>query len=108
VLHKARAEINRKLKDVFRAQGLKPAQHRASCMIEDYQIRFSPLAKWFDGRIHETVAVFDLPRKHQERLKTTNGLECYHEELSGEPTWCASFQTVPAEKIDFSLGHGIV
>ena len=79
--HKARQEVHRELRDVFRAPGLEFAQHRASRMIANYQSRFSSLARWLEETIHEPLAVFALPREHRKRLRTTNGLERYHGEV---------------------------
>ena len=81
VSHKARQEVHRGLRDVFRAPGLDFAQQRASRMIADYQSRFSSLARWLEESIHEPLAVFALPREHRKRLRTTNGLERYHGEV---------------------------
>ncbi len=81
VPHKAREEVHRELRDVFRAPGLEFAQHRASRMVTDYQSRFSSLANWLEESIHEPLAVFALPREHRKRLRTTNGLERYHGEV---------------------------
>ena len=39
------------------------------------------LATWVDDHIKETLSVYRLPRKHRRRMKSTNMLERYNEEI---------------------------
>ncbi|MGD2156154.1 MAG: transposase [Anaerolineales bacterium] len=82
VTKKARHEVHQRLRDIFDAPNLELAQRRASRMILDYQNRFPDLASWLEETINETLAVFLLPREHHKRLRTTNGLERYHQEVN--------------------------
>ena len=81
VSHSAREEVHRKLRDVFRSPKLDFAQRRASRMISEYRSRVPDLADWMEKTIREPLAVFRLPQKHRKRMRTTNGLERYHEEV---------------------------
>lgn len=82
VTKKARQDVHRRLRDIFDAPDLELAQSSASRMILDYQSRFPDLASWLEETIHETLAVFLLPREHRKRLRATNGLERYHQEVN--------------------------
>jgi transposase-like protein len=82
VPHSARGEVHSKLRDMFRAPEYELAQQRASHMLTEYHGRFSKLAEWLEETIHEPLAVFMLPEKHRQRLRTTNGLERYHREVN--------------------------
>jgi transposase-like protein len=50
-------------------------------MVSTYQDRFPELANWLDETIDEPLNVFSLPSEHRKRLRTTNGLERYHQEV---------------------------
>lgn len=82
VTKRARQEVHRRLRDILDAPDLELAQSSASRMILDYQNRFPDLASWLEETIHETLAIFLLPREHRKRLRTTNGLERYHQEVN--------------------------
>lgn len=50
-------------------------------MISEYRRRVPDLADWMEETIREPLDVFRLPQKHRKRMRTTNGLERYHEEV---------------------------
>jgi putative transposase len=50
-------------------------------MISVYQDRFPELAIWLEETIAEPLTVFSLPAEHRKRLRTTNGLERYQQEI---------------------------
>ena len=63
VLRRDRAEVHDQLRDVFAAPDHEEAQRRAEQMIE------------------HPLTVFQLPKGHRVRLRTTNNLEKYHHEI---------------------------
>jgi putative transposase len=50
-------------------------------LIEIWRSRLPDLAAWMEETIEGPLGVFNLPPKHRKRLRTTNGLDRYHEEL---------------------------
>ena len=56
------------------------AKERARRLMEEWQDRFPALVEWLEETIQEPLAVFELPEAHRKRLRTTNGLERYHQE----------------------------
>jgi putative transposase len=50
-------------------------------MVSAYQDRFPELASWLEETIEEPLNVFSLPAEHRKRLRTTNGLERYQQEV---------------------------
>ena len=54
---------------------------RAEHMIEIWRIRFADLIVWMEETIEYPLCIFKLPSKHRKRMRTTNGLDRYHEEL---------------------------
>jgi transposase-like protein len=81
VPRRVRQEVHRQLRDLFDAPDQVQAQERANRMVSAYQDRFPELANWLDETIDEPLNVFSLPSEHRKRLRTTNGLERYHQEV---------------------------
>ena len=81
VHRRARQEVHRQLRDLFDAPGQAQAQERANRIVSTLQDRFPELATWLEETIDEPLNVFSLPSEHRKRLRTTNGLERYHQEV---------------------------
>jgi len=81
VPRRIRSEVHRQLRDVFNAPDQQQAKERASQVIANWQDRAPELANWLENTIEEPLAIFRIPDKHQRRLRTTNGLERYHQEV---------------------------
>jgi len=60
---------------------LRHAQRRAEQMIEQWSSRVPSFAEWLDETIEQSLTVFQLPKGHRLRLRTTNNLEKYHQEV---------------------------
>jgi transposase-like protein len=78
---RARQEVHRQLRDVFAAPDQEHAQERANWMVSAYQDRFPEFSNWLEDTIEEPLNVFSLPAEHRKRLRTTNGLERYQQEV---------------------------
>lgn len=81
VPRRARQEVHRQLRDLFNAPDQEQAQERANRMVSTYRDRFPELANWLEETIEEPLNVFSLPAEHRKRLRTTNGLERYQQEV---------------------------
>jgi len=81
VLRRDRAEVHDQLRDVFAAPDYEEAQRRAEQMIEQWSRRVSAFAEWLEETIEQPLTVFQLPKGHRVRLRTTNNLEKYHQEI---------------------------
>jgi len=81
VTRRARGEVHGQLRDVFEAPSLKEAKARAERLIEDWQDRSPEFVEWLEETIEDCLAVFTLPEGHRRRLRSTNGLERFHQEL---------------------------
>jgi len=78
---RARQEVHRQLRDLFDAPDQEHAQERANRMVSAYQVRFPELASWLEDSIEEPLNVFSLPSEHRKRMRTTNSLERYQQEV---------------------------
>jgi transposase-like protein len=81
VAKRVRTEVHRQLRDIFAAPDPPQANERARQMIEAWQDRSPELASWLEETIEAPLAVFSIPAKHQRRMRTTNGLERYQQEI---------------------------
>ncbi len=76
-----RAEVHDQLRDVFAAPDCEEAHRRAERMIEQWSHRVPAFAEWLEETIEQTLTIFQLPQGHRVRLRTTNNLEKYHQEV---------------------------
>jgi transposase-like protein len=65
---------------VFDAPDQKQACKRANRLIEEWAVTYPDLSDWLEETIEDALAVFVLPAAHRKRLRTTNGLERFHQE----------------------------
>jgi len=75
-----RDQIHSQLRDVFDAPDQKQAWKRANRLIEECEVSYPNLSDWLEETIADALAVFALPAAHRKRLRTTNGLERFHQE----------------------------
>src|SRR3989338_7139353 len=50
-------------------------------LIEKYRIRASEFAKWLDENIEEGFTIYQFPKEHQKKLRTSNGIERMNREI---------------------------
>jgi len=81
VSRRDRAEVHDQLRDVFAAPDGEEAHRRAKRMIERWRRRVPAFAEWLEETIEQTLTVFQLPKGHRVRLRTTNNLEKFHQEV---------------------------
>ena len=80
VPRRERDQIHSQLRDVFDAPDLKQAWQRANRLIEEWDVTYPDLSAWLEETIADALAVFALPASHRKRLRTTNGVERFHQE----------------------------
>jgi putative transposase len=76
------AAVSADIRDIFNAPSGKMAQSRLDFYVGKYRDVDTDLADWMEVNIPEGLAVFQLPKKHRKRLRTTNPLERLHEEIN--------------------------
>ncbi|TAN35172.1 IS256 family transposase [Patescibacteria group bacterium] len=81
VLQRTRKEVHARLRDLFDAPDAGAAKERARRLVAEWQGRFPELATWLEETIEQALTVFALPQEHRKRLRTTNGLERFEQEL---------------------------
>jgi putative transposase len=103
VTRRDRGEIHDQLRDVFAAPDNEEAHRRAERMIEQWGRRVPMFAEWMDETIEQTLTIFQLPKGHRIRLRTTNNLEKHHQEVARRtrvvrifPNWRSCLRLITA------------
>lgn len=78
---KLRKVLAGKVKDIFNAPDREQAQLRVNQMIALYENKYPQITEFLENSIHEVLACFNFPEEHRKRIRTTNGLERFHEEV---------------------------
>ncbi|MCJ7821234.1 MAG: IS256 family transposase [Bacteroidales bacterium] len=78
---KLRKALADKLKDIFNAPDREQAQLRVNQLIDLYENKYPQVAEFLENTSHEVLACFNFPEEHRKRIRTTNGLERFHEEI---------------------------
>lgn len=76
-----REEVHAGLRDVFNAPNGELAQQRARRLMDGWRERYPQLVEWMEETIEQPLTVFELPAAHRKRLRRTNGLERFNQEL---------------------------
>ena len=70
-----------KLKDIFNAPDREQAMQRVKELISLYENQHPQVAEFLENTAHEVLACFNFPEEHRKRIRSTNGLERFHEEI---------------------------
>jgi len=76
-----RGEIADVMRDVFNSPTLEMAQEMKSKAINLYQKRAPEFAKWLEENVDEGLTVYQHPRAHWKKLRTSNGVERVNREI---------------------------
>ena len=79
--HKMRSEVAEDIRDIFNAKDIDDAQAQLDRFFEKYKEAAPRLATWAEENLPEGFTVFQLPKEHQTRLRTTNMLERQNREI---------------------------
>jgi len=78
---KHRARLAEALRGIFGAASLTQARAAARACVSDWKASHPLVAGKIDGEIEECLACYDFPAAHRARIRTTNGLERFNQEL---------------------------
>ena len=70
-----------KLQDIFNAPDLEEALSRKNQLVEELQSDKPYISSWIDEDIESCFSVYHLPDNHRRRMKSTNMLERFNQEL---------------------------
>ena len=104
VLHKVRdkAWIKGRLDDIFMAVDKHTALERLQQLVADLAGKYPGVADLLESECEDALACLNFPSQHRRRIRTTNDLERFNQEIeprlrrgSGEPVSSASFPIRP-------------
>lgn len=78
---KQRPWLRAQLLDAWASPDKAEAQRRLQRLIEQCQLSHPELADWLEETAESTLTVFGLPCEHRKRMKSTNGLERFNQEV---------------------------
>jgi putative transposase len=76
-----RKEVAEDIHTIFNAPDRPTAEAYLTQMVAKYADTASKLSAWMEENLPEGLTVFSFPKRHQKRLRTTNGLERISEEI---------------------------
>jgi transposase-like protein len=76
-------EVAADIRTIFNAPDRSEADRYLIKMIEKYQNTNPGLSEWMELNIPEGLTVFDMPKEHQKRLRTSNMAERQMKEIKG-------------------------
>ena len=76
-----RAEIAEVMREIFNSPTLEMALEMKRRAIEKYQRRAPEFAKWLEQNVDEGLTVYQFPKEHRKKLRTSNGIERLNKEI---------------------------
>ncbi len=74
-------EVAGRIRAIFQAPDRATAERYLAEAMADYQKRVPKLAAWMETNLPEGLTVFDFPKAHWRRIRTTNMVERLHREI---------------------------
>lgn len=60
------------IRDIFNTPSLDDAKSLLTKLINKYESSAPELSRWMEENIHEGLTIFDLPREHRKKMRTSN------------------------------------
>jgi putative transposase len=76
-----KSEIAETMSEIFNSPTLAIAQEMKRQSIEKYKKRAPEFAKWLEENIDEGLTVYQFPKEHWKKLRTSNGMERLNREI---------------------------
>ena len=76
-----RREIGDTMREIFTSPSLEMAQEMKRRAIEKYEKKAPEFAKWLEENVDEGLTVYQFPREHWKKLRTSNGIERLNREI---------------------------
>jgi len=76
-----RLEIAEAMREIFNSPTLEMAREMVRRTLERYQKRAPEFAKWMEANIEEGLTVYQFPKEHWRKIRTSNGMERLNREI---------------------------
>jgi len=74
-------EYIRQLQDIFAAPEIEQARERKEKLVKELESKKPKIADWLDADIESCFTVYSLPSEHRKRMRSTNMIERFNQEL---------------------------
>jgi len=74
-------EIGEVMREIFNSPTLEMAREMKRRAIEKYQKRAPEFAKWLEENVDEGLTVYQFPKEHWRKIRTSNGMERLNKEI---------------------------
>lgn len=86
-----RSEITEVMREIFNSPTIEIAKEMKRRALEKYQKRAPEFAKWLEENIDEGLTVFQFPKEHWKKIRTSNGIERVNKEIKRRTRVAALF-----------------
>jgi len=76
-----RLEIAEVMREIFNSPNIEMAREMARKGVEKYVKRAPEFSKWLEANIEEGLTVFQFPKEHWKKIRTSNGMERLNREI---------------------------
>lgn len=76
-----RGEIGEAIRDIFTSPTKAKAEEMTREVIEKYGQKAPEFSKWLGANIEEVLTVYQFPREHRKKIRTSNGIERVNREI---------------------------
>lgn len=76
-----RLEIGDVMREIFSSPTLEIAREMIRQAVEKYRTRAPEFAKWLEENIEEGLTVYQFPKEHWKKIRTSNGIERVNREI---------------------------
>ena len=76
-----RSRVLGSMNDIFNSPDRQQAESRLSLLLVELDGKYPELVIWLEENIQDSFTVFDFPLEHFRRIRSTNGIERFNEEI---------------------------
>lgn len=76
-----RSEIGEVVREIFNSPTLEMARGMVEKAVEKYQKSAPEFVKWLEDNIEEGLTVYQFPKEHRKKIRTSNGIERVNREI---------------------------
>jgi transposase-like protein len=69
------------VRGIFNSPTLERAQEMKKSAVQEYEKKAPEFSKWLDENIDEGLTIYQFPKEHRKKIRTTNGIERVNREI---------------------------
>lgn len=100
-----RGEVAETMREIFNSPTLGGAKEMARQAVERYRKRAPEFAKWLEANIEEGLTVYQFPKEHWKKIRTSNGIERVNREIKRRTRVAVLF---PSKESALRLVTGVI